>query len=193
MATALHAKVVTVKYSLNETAHRRTLSLENLSGINTLCKRLGIKYLWIDAVRLIQDDPEDCTRELSRMEEIYAMVTLNIAAEAAARMPDTGLFVGTDNIRRTSPTRLRLERKGFSKGLIAFHIKSTHTLANSALLARGWVLQKRILSPRSVFFGAQLTWKCAEMIAMEVFPEGLPHISQNAYWGATHSLRPKTL
>ncbi|KAF2028287.1 HET-domain-containing protein, partial [Setomelanomma holmii] len=37
----------------------------------TMCGYLGIHYLWIDALCLIQDDDTDCAREIARMGNIY--------------------------------------------------------------------------------------------------------------------------
>jgi hypothetical protein len=42
------------------------------------------------------------------------------------------------------------------------------------LLKRGWVLQELVLSPRSVYLGAQLIWECQESLARELFPQGKP-------------------
>lgn len=41
------------------------------------------------------------------------------------------------------------------------------------LLKRGWVVQERALSPRTIHFGAeQMFWECLELRASEVFTEG---------------------
>jgi hypothetical protein len=44
-------------------------------------------------------------------------------------------------------------------------------------MARGWILQERLLSQRTiffVFFGEQLSWECTELVANELFPNGVP-------------------
>jgi hypothetical protein len=48
-------------------------------------RRLGIKYLRIDALCIIQDSEEDWRREASLMERVYAEAYLNIAATASKR------------------------------------------------------------------------------------------------------------
>lgn len=64
----------------------------------------------------------------------------------------------------------------------------------SPLNRRAWVVQKRILSRRTLHFGArQLYWQCFEAKAGEVFPHGYPRRmavdngKQQAPW--LHSLR----
>jgi Heterokaryon incompatibility protein (HET) len=44
-----------------------------------LAKELGIRYLWIDALCILQDSTEDWQLESSRMLEVYAHATLTVA------------------------------------------------------------------------------------------------------------------
>jgi hypothetical protein len=46
-------------------------------------RRLGYRYLWIDAYCIIQDDTEDLQAEAALMGEIYQKAVLNIAADGA--------------------------------------------------------------------------------------------------------------
>ncbi|KAI7777507.1 l-serine dehydratase [Diaporthe eres] len=45
-----------------------------------LCRKLGLLYLWIDALCIIQDDEDDWTEESARMGRIYQNAHLTIAA-----------------------------------------------------------------------------------------------------------------
>jgi hypothetical protein len=48
-------------------------------------------------------------------------------------------------------------------------------ITDAPLNKRGWVLQERLLSPRTVHFCAeQVFWECAELVACESFPDGIP-------------------
>jgi hypothetical protein len=49
-----------------------------------LCKELGVRYLWIDALCIIQDSEEDWVRESAVMADIYQNAFCNIAATASA-------------------------------------------------------------------------------------------------------------
>jgi hypothetical protein len=57
----------------------------------TLSQRLKIRYLWIDSLCLIQDDPEDLERGIRVMNHIYERAFITISAaygyDADARLP----------------------------------------------------------------------------------------------------------
>jgi hypothetical protein len=46
----------------------------------TICRQLQIRYLWIDALCIIQDSIDDWLRESEAMGQIYKNAVLNIAA-----------------------------------------------------------------------------------------------------------------
>jgi hypothetical protein len=48
-----------------------------------IARSLGIAYLWIDSLCIIQDDAEDWDKESRRMCDVYGGSSLNIAATAA--------------------------------------------------------------------------------------------------------------
>ncbi|KAG9229366.1 hypothetical protein BJ875DRAFT_337721, partial [Amylocarpus encephaloides] len=45
--------------------------------------KLGIRYLWNDALCIIQDHAEDRNRELVKMHETYSGAAINILASSA--------------------------------------------------------------------------------------------------------------
>lgn len=49
----------------------------------TVTRNLGIRYLWIDALCIIQDDLLDLVSEIDKMTDIYKNATVVIAAEGA--------------------------------------------------------------------------------------------------------------
>lgn len=54
--------------------------------LTTQC--LGLQYLWIDALCIIQDDEEDKKREIARMGSIYSNCTVCIAAATGKSVRD---------------------------------------------------------------------------------------------------------
>jgi hypothetical protein len=44
---------------------------------------------------------------------------------------------------------------------------------NKPLSQRGWVVQERLLSPRTIHFATPVFWECRELIACETYPNGL--------------------
>jgi hypothetical protein len=161
-------------------------------------RRLGLQYIWIDALCIVQDDPEDWTKEASAMNLVYKHAYCNLGASAAVNKEvdatrtvalnaqgdteDTlgGLFTSR-SASKHDMVHLSVTRREHSRAYYGFHEDLRPTLAHDRLMSRGWIFQERLLSPRSVYFGEQLTWECSELLANESFPEGL---ERNVVWAS---------
>ncbi|KAH7092099.1 heterokaryon incompatibility protein-domain-containing protein [Paraphoma chrysanthemicola] len=126
-------------------------------------RKLGVKYLWIDSLCILQDSRVDWEKEAAVMGDIYASSYLTIAARGSANSAG-GLFFS----RSPEPTPCRLvykcEKHNLSGDMYVRPPSFEHeSVRNAALDNRGWVLQERLLSPRIIYFGRQqLYWECAE-------------------------------
>ncbi|OCK84042.1 HET-domain-containing protein [Lepidopterella palustris CBS 459.81] len=131
---------------------------------------LGIHYLWIDSLCIIQDDKEDWGREAGMMAQLYERAVVVIAATAA---PDAefGLF---DWKTVFQPTSIRSQTAN-TEGIGSNDDQKCGVTVNlryggdqpldlpHPLDHRAWVCQERILSRRLVSFERTgLKWKCAE-------------------------------
>lgn len=80
-------------------AYQNELPVEDMPAtFRDACKvtqALGYRYLWIDALCIIQDDPVDVQREMSRMGCIYQNSEVTIFA-AKGSSTDSGLFAIRD-------------------------------------------------------------------------------------------------
>jgi hypothetical protein len=65
---------------------------------------------------------------------------------------------------------LKIQRADFKNNYLAYREPPEPELDESPLMRRGWVLQERLLSRRSVYFGGQVQWECAEKLASEALP-----------------------
>ncbi|KAH7386841.1 heterokaryon incompatibility protein-domain-containing protein, partial [Phaeosphaeria sp. MPI-PUGE-AT-0046c] len=126
-----------------------------------ICKELGIRFIWIDALCIMQDDAEDWQEAATSMANIYQNSIITIAATwssdsnggcftsikeplQARKLGNTGLYV-------------RVSLPDFSN----YDFGTEHESENWPLLGRGWVLQERILSTRVVHYAKhQLFWEC---------------------------------
>ena len=128
-----------------------------------ITRRLGIRYLWIDSLCILQDSRTDWEKESAVMGDIYAWGYLNIAARGAPNA-EVGCFIP----RKAEPPSCRLEYRspdGSATG--SMYVRSpvfrTERLRDTPLDRRAWVLQERLLSPRILHFGSQqMYWECAE-------------------------------
>jgi len=85
----------------------------------------------------------------------------------------SGLFATRDPLVY-SPLAVTIKRKGREYSGILYDGYHADDFQGSALFKRGWVLQERLLSPRTVCFGEQMVWECSELVACETFPFGFP-------------------
>jgi hypothetical protein len=119
-----------------------------------LTRSLGIQYLWIDSLCIVQDDLNDWAEESSRMSQIYTNATLTIAA-AAAKDGAGGFF----NPRKQFGTVAGVAGEDT---VIKFRKDIHNSLAKPGpLVQRGWVFQERILSRRVLFYEShEMVWEC---------------------------------
>jgi hypothetical protein len=133
-----------------------------------IIRRLGVRYLWIDALCIIQGDTTDWLREAPQMVSIYQNAYLAVAATASSDS-NGGCY-------RTTPSEC-YERKfmyGSKRGGIPVYVReaiphfdghSTDEVAGREfpLLQRAWVYQERILSSRMLHFcNKELLLECKE-------------------------------
>ncbi|KXJ95175.1 heterokaryon incompatibility protein-domain-containing protein [Microdochium bolleyi] len=194
--TLSHCWGGTVPHRLTTSNHAQLLgtgiALEKLGATFrdavVIALKLGVSYLWIDSLCIIQDSRDDWMEQSVQMQQIYSSSYCNIAATSAANSSG-GCFRArkTDALR---PIRLTWEnsKKRVDKELAVMYLTDANLwwerFEREPLNRRAWVLQERILSPRVLHYDRdQIAWECDELIATERFPAGLGHLigSDNIY------------
>ncbi|OTB15017.1 hypothetical protein K445DRAFT_376434 [Daldinia sp. EC12] len=136
------------------------------------CRLLDIRYLWIDALCIVQDSAEDWACESLKMASYYGNCTICLAA---TRSPDR------DGGFQPVKTRMEYQLPGTTgpAGRILATEKPLEVphfwLAKKfpfdeyyPLLTRAWVYQERRLSPRLLHFcGNELVFECKHHTACE--------------------------
>ncbi|KAJ9150096.1 Chromosome transmission fidelity protein [Coniochaeta hoffmannii] len=147
-------------------------------------RRLGIRYLWIDSLCIIQDDESDWRVEASQMASIYQNCYLVISAAKSSGAYE-GLYA--DFPPRCRTHIVHIDAQDPEDGLIsreAVRIRQPLTHSQRSLVVyappeeppplftRGWVLQERLLAPRVLHFGPEeLSWECRESSACQSLPK----------------------
>lgn len=139
-------------------------------------RAIGLRYLWVDSMCIVQDDPSDWARESASMAKVYGLSTCTIAAANSGR--GDGGFFATRNQYRVRPCHVPSPFKTGSK--YSFYIMSQYLnlihdreVRGSPWYNRGWVFQERALSPRLLIFsGTQILWACEQQQAAETWPCG---------------------
>jgi hypothetical protein len=128
-----------------------------------LATTLGIRYIWIDALCIIQDSPTDWDRESSQMPSIYANSSITVAA--AASTDSRGGFVRhacSEAVLRGCDLHLGPTEEIWFAPRIDNRVPSPRRSVpfdRSTLDRRAWCLQDRVLSPRLLtFLPREMLW-----------------------------------
>lgn len=147
-----------------------------------IAQKPKVRYIWIDALCILQDSEEDWRREAASMGEVYSNSLCNVAATGASSS-DQGCFVSRVPMRsnpcyiKTSWTNV--ENHTYEVLDYFFWFKN---MSRAPLNCRAWVVQERLLAPRVLHYGlTQLMWECHELDACETYPEGLPTVLRGQY------------
>lgn len=155
-------------------------------------RSLGIQYLWIDALCIIQDSIEDWESQSEQMSSIYEKAYLVIAASSSSSATQGFL----NHQRELHPYYLRLPDRYGTPVTIAFHripdsgVHDHGERNTDPLDRRAWAFQERQMSTRCLIFSLdELQWVCKTITVCEC---GLPaeanscHSKLQAYCDGTH-------
>jgi hypothetical protein len=140
-----------------------------------ITRKLGKRYLWIDSLCILQKkdkdgDPEskeDWERESKLMEQVFSSAYLTIAASCAGHRFDG--FLKLRN-RRQFVTMTTDDGAQFHICDVIDNFDAD--VEQGELNRRGWVLQERALSRRTIHFTkTQTYWECGEGAWCETFSE----------------------
>jgi hypothetical protein len=134
-----------------------------------LTRALGFRYLWIDALCIIQCDPRDWEEQADAVGGYYRNAVLTISA---MRAPDYngGLF----HPRKSVAAELcaGTSSSASSKSLFVresyFPFPSATARITGPVSERAWVLQERLLSPAVLHFTKrEIVWECRTQTIFE--------------------------
>jgi hypothetical protein len=135
-----------------------------------LTKELGLDYLWVDAICIVQGNQLEWEEESQKMGHIYSNAKIVLAATRSGNVHD-GMFTR----RSATPlsrdieapeSSMRARRNLNHEIIISCRTKSNYwwdkyIKATFPLLSRGWGFQERMLATRIVHFTpTELVWEC---------------------------------
>lgn len=160
-----HKQLRTTKRNLPQ--HKKSLDWSTLpltfqDALN-LTDSLGLRYLWIDSLCIVQDDEEDWRHEGAKMASIYSNSYITFAA-ANSTSSEGGLFSSKSNDKvieiQTADSKFGIRMKNY--------IHSSESWKSMPLTKRAWFFQERFLSPQIVYFAYnELYWEDANTRACE--------------------------
>jgi Heterokaryon incompatibility protein (HET) len=114
-----------------------------------LAKELGIRFLWIDSLCILQGSDDEFQEEIRRMHLVYGQAYCTIAAQDSSN-GEGGLF-----IPRHDSTQLQ----------------DWDEEPSGPLSSRGWAFQELVISPRVIHFTvSRILWECRICAAAEDSP-----------------------
>jgi Heterokaryon incompatibility protein (HET) len=114
---------------------------------------LGFRFLWVDALCIIQDNAADMAKEVGLMGKVYKRSTLTIAASNAPSVSDGFL-------RILSPSKAFYLLEQFPNDISCWNFTCSEP-DQEPLDSRAWALQESLLSPRLLLFNeGKVVWRC---------------------------------
>ncbi|KAI0886003.1 heterokaryon incompatibility protein-domain-containing protein [Annulohypoxylon maeteangense] len=147
----------------------------------TTTRFLGLRYVWIDSLCIIQDSPADWDIESSRMASVYRDASVTIAAVSSSSS-DESFLKPRNAIFQARLLPLMLSRADRAlpaeelglvvPGTSPFYALGVRPLAvhnmDGPLSERAWTFQEEKLSSRILRFGdAELSFECRRGVACE--------------------------
>lgn len=135
-------------------------------------RELGLQYLWVDSLCIIQWNQEDWEREAKLMESVFASAYCVIAATSA--VDSNAGFLKRNVSHECILTQDASGRRFYicadtddSKNHVDIDDFDDY-VENARLNTRAWVMQERVLSRRTIHFSdKQMYWECGEGVYCE--------------------------
>lgn len=169
----------------NREAHMTGIPIERLplalKDAIVATRHLGLDYIWINTLCIIQDDAQDYAREISKMHAIYTLAELTLSSLLSNGI-DEPLFQSRQ-ARTACPIPIKIwqnknRRKKWEPGVVYCDVllctwlfKDEKRMLRGNLDSQDWAVHEHLLSPRILYFGPQvLHWECLCHYALEPDP-----------------------
>ncbi|KAI1798865.1 HET-domain-containing protein [Daldinia bambusicola] len=136
----------------NFTSFLELIDEDTLSATHQECiaiaRQLGIRYIWIDSLCIIQGNLEDWMYESERMAEVYGNATLTIIA---GRSADSRMGFKVNHIEQILAP-CPIPSTEYSDGL---HLWLPRGKGEGPVSTRGWCFQEKVLSRRALVYAKE--------------------------------------
>jgi hypothetical protein len=159
-----------------------------ISGAIEVVKAIGERYLWNDALCILQDDKNEVKDQIDSMDAVYggAVATIICAGGSDSNSGLEGIRLShwrnvAQSVQYHQPTvfpdkpRVPGALSGYKTAAITDEISivaplrtTDHNLSGSIWNSRAWTFQERVLSRRLIIFShGHMIWQCRCMVCRE--------------------------
>ena len=136
----------------------------NFRDAITIARQLGVRYLWIDALCIVQDSKPDWEQESKRMDTVYRNAAVTISALSSQRSTD-GILKNFQAPPAPRSVEMQVYPDNRDCQVVVQRLTHDECLTNlhyyAPLVSRGWTFQEALLSPRHLYYGSQqIYWSC---------------------------------
>jgi hypothetical protein len=181
-ATDSERQLKTTKTTLENYMSKIPLDMMSPVMIDAIitCRKLGIAYLWIDALCILQDDRNDWVKESEEMGNIYANAHITICPLSSTSCQEG--FLSRSSAPKIEIPILSSANPSVEGTYEIISRRICHSygdfspishpvykdLKYSQYRQRGWTLQEEIFSPRKIYFGPYMVhFQCASRTSSE--------------------------
>ncbi|KAI1076426.1 HET-domain-containing protein [Whalleya microplaca] len=133
-----------------------------------LARSLGIRYVWIDSLCIVQGNLADWEFESRRMAQVYRNAALTVIAGRSADSREG--FLANGLVQEALPCALPFGGKGKGMGgdVGDVFVCLPRSLKPGPVDSRGWCYQEKLLSSRTLLYGSeQICFSCARSTCWE--------------------------
>jgi hypothetical protein len=143
---------------------------QTIKDAMAVARTIPVRYLWVDALCILQDSEQEKTYEIAQMAQIYKSALVTIVAAGSTGSSSGFLHYRPklipDNWRqgeRRIPSRINESTFGSITCVIPFGMYQED---QEPINRRAWTLQEQLMAPRLLTYTSHtLQWRCATEVA----------------------------
>lgn len=144
-----------------------------------ITRRLGLRYLWIDSLCILQDSKEDWELESTKMSDIFEHAYLVLSAVDSAHSGEKCLLPRRKTLKFRYVNTTGKEFKVHARHVVDHHFHPNDLSPAQPfgpLMSRAWALQEQALPRRVVHYtSTELIFECRTAVSCECRPPPRSH------------------
>ncbi|KAG4291561.1 hypothetical protein FPRO06_13782 [Fusarium proliferatum] len=140
---------------------------KSIQDLIEVTRQIGLRYLWLDAFCIVQDDTDDAKHQFNSIAEFYKQADLLISAASASDCGEG--FLQSRIVDRCYgaifelPYEWKVDGHEIQGSLLLSEMDLNGSTDNDPVHKRIWTFQEHLLSSRVISFGSrQIKWTCQQ-------------------------------